>query len=89
MIVSCIFIGACLTWLVKKTGSVLPAALAHSAIDMFGGVAGAFVPTELAEGREMILGILIMIPVPAITAVICLIGSRKEKAAGQGAVPDP
>ena len=73
MILMCIFIGTCLTWLVKKTGSVMPAALGHSAIDMFGRVLGAFVPDEIVEGRGFETGVLALIPIPMIIAIICII----------------
>lgn len=65
MSVSCIFYGAFLTWLTKKTNSVYPAVLCHSAVDIFiNTIPALMIPDQsaLAEHSSLIIGILFMLP---------------------------
>ena len=82
MCISCIFIGTFLTRLTKKTGSIYPAALCHSAIDLCNIMLSIVIPADLPKNDPSVnlpVGVLLMIPFPMITAVICLVMTAREK----------
>lgn len=52
MCISCIFMGAFFTWLTKKTNSIYPAAIAHTAIDLI-NITDFFIPEKTAENISL------------------------------------
>lgn len=87
MSVSCIFQGAFLTWLTKKTNSVYPAALCHSAIDTFINIIPAILipdTSALNEHSSLTIGIIYMLPniiVGAAAFTALIINEHRKKTA--------
>ena len=79
MIIFCIFVGSFFSWLTLKTGSAVPAALAHGGLNAFAGTPAVF----LAEGAPAspFVGPLPMGIIGGfgylLIGIVCLILSRK------------
>ncbi len=87
MCISCIFLGAFLTWLTKKTKSIYPSAIAHTAINSI-NIMDFFIARKTAEkissaGQEGFnYGCLLMsgtVVIGAVFFVMLCIESRKKK----------
>ena len=84
MCISCMFFGMFLTYLTRKTHSIYPAAICHSAIDFI--QVGSLLFPELSEDfnethGEIVfhVGILSMIPFPLVVGIIAFILMQKDK----------
>lgn len=80
MCVSCIFYGIILSWLTDKTGSILPAAICHSCVDM---VFSSFTTLLIPIGAEykvndFWLGVIAMVVIEGIICIAVMIFSGKK-----------
>mgnify|MGYP000821210338 FL=1 len=80
MCVSCIFNGIILSWLTDKTGSILPAAICHSCVDM---VFSSFTTLLIPIGAEykvndFWLGVIAMVVIEGIICIAVMIFSGKK-----------
>ncbi|MGN0551848.1 MAG: CPBP family intramembrane glutamic endopeptidase [Oscillospiraceae bacterium] len=81
MCVSCTFYGAVLTYLTKKTNSIFPAVICHTAMDML-SVMGVLLPQDadiITGSKSFQSGILVFIPHIIVGAVFFYLLCRKKK----------